>query len=208
MCLNNILIDGSKEAKNILIFAHGAGAPMDSVFMSTIAKGMANKNLMIIRFEFNYMHKRREGIKTFPDNIHKLCIFYESFINKIKNMFPNKKIWLAGKSMGGRVSAIISKKINVSGVIIFGYPFHPIKRIDKLRLDCLQEAGPSILIIQGKRDKLGNYEEVQNYNLNKNNFIYWIDDGDHSFNTLKSSIKNSSDSVKEAYLKALNFIKY
>ena len=208
MCLNNILIDGSKEAKNILIFAHGAGAPMDSVFMSTIAKGMANKNLMIIRFEFNYMQKRREGIKTFPDNMHKLCVFYENLVNQIKNIFPNKDIWLSGKSMGGRVSAIISKKINVSGVIIFGYPFHPIINKDKLRLDCLQEEGPSILIIQGTRDKFGNYEEVKKYNFNKNNFIYWIDDGDHSFNTLKSSNKSSSNSIKEAYLKALDFIKY
>ena len=37
--------------------------------------------------------------------------------------------------MGGRVSAIISKEINVKGVIVLGYPFHPINNlIDKLRI--------------------------------------------------------------------------
>ena len=38
MILDNILIDGNKEAKNLLILAHGAGAPMDSVFMNTMVK--------------------------------------------------------------------------------------------------------------------------------------------------------------------------
>ena len=38
---------------------------------------------------------------------------------QIKIMFPNKNIWLGGKSMGGRISAIISKEIPVKGVIVF-----------------------------------------------------------------------------------------
>ena len=38
--MHNILIDGSKEVKNILILAHGAGSPMDSCFMNSLVKNL------------------------------------------------------------------------------------------------------------------------------------------------------------------------
>ena len=65
MILDNILIDGNKEAKTLLILAHGAGAPMDSVFMNTIVKGIIERDILVIRFEFPYMSKRRLGKNLF-----------------------------------------------------------------------------------------------------------------------------------------------
>ena len=48
MKFDNILINGPKEAKNILLLAHGAGAPMDSMFMNTISDGLNNLSLIHI----------------------------------------------------------------------------------------------------------------------------------------------------------------
>ena len=206
MILDNILIDGNKEAKKLLILAHGAGSPMDSVFMNTIVKGIIERDILVIRFEFPYMSKRRLGKTSFPDKVSFLCTFYKDMFHKIKKIFPKKDIWIGGKSMGGRVSAIISKEINVTGVIVLGYPFHPINNKDKLRLDCLQSDGPSILIIQGTRDKFGSVNEVKKYNLNEKTSIFWLEDGDHSFKTLKKSKNNSEGSIKEAYFKVSSFI--
>ena len=67
MKFNNILINGPKEAKNILLLAHGAGAPMDSMFMDAISNGLNNNGIITLRFEFPYMQKRRSGKNTFPD---------------------------------------------------------------------------------------------------------------------------------------------
>ena len=47
MILDNILIDGNKEAKKLLILAHGAGSPMDSVFMNTIVKGIIERDILV-----------------------------------------------------------------------------------------------------------------------------------------------------------------
>ena len=206
MILDNILIDGNKEAKKLLILAHGAGSPMDSVFMNTIVKGIIERDILVIRFEFPYMSKRRLGKTSFPDKVPFLCTFYKDIYHKIKKMFPEKDIWIGGKSMGGRVSAIISKEINVKGVIVLGYPFHPINNLNKLRLECLQNKGPPILIIQGTRDKFGNKNEVNTYYISSKNSIFWIEDGDHSFNTLKKSKNNSEHSIKNAYFKVSDFI--
>ena len=207
MKFDNILINGPKEAKNILLLALGAGAPMDSMFMNTISDGLNNNGIITFRFEFPYMEKRRSGKNTFPDKLDVLCDFYKKIYFNIKKANPDKNIWLGGKSMGGRVSTLISRSLDIKGVIVFGYPFHPINKLDKLRLESLQLSGPPILIIQGTRDKFGTITEVKKYKIHKNNTIFWIKDGDHSYNTLKKSELSSKDAIVQAYNEASIFIK-
>ena len=207
MIFNNILINGPKKAKNILLLAHGAGAPMDSMFMNTISDGLNKNGIITIRFEFPYMSKKRSGKNTFPDKFDMLCEFYNKIYFKIKKTNPDKNIWLGGKSMGGRVSSEISRSLDIKGVIVFGYPFHPINKLDKIRLESLQLSGPPILIIQGTRDKFGTIAEVKKYKIHKNNTICWIKDGDHSYNTLKKSILSSEEAIIQAYNEASLFIK-
>ena len=207
MKFDNILINGPKEAKNILLLAHGAGAPMDSTFMNTISDGLNNNGIITFRFEFPYMEKRRSGKNTFPDKLDVLCDFYKKIYFNIKKINPDKNIWLGGKSMRGRVSTLISRSLDIKGVIVFGYPFHPINKLDKLRLESLQLSGPPILIIQGTRDKFGTITEVKKYKIHKNNTIFWIKDGDHSYNTLKKSGLSSKDAIVQAYNEASIFIK-
>ena len=207
MKFDNILINGPKEAKNILLLAHGAGAPMDSIFMNTISDGLNNNGIITFRFEFPYMEKRRSGKNTFPDKLDVLCDFYKKIYFNIKKTNPDKNIWLGGKSMGGRVSTLISRSLDIKGVIVFGYPFHPINKLDKLRLESLQLSGPPILIIQGTRDKFGTITEVKKYKIHKNNTIFWIKDGDHSYNTSKKSELSSKDAIVQAYNEASIFIK-
>ena len=207
MKFDNILINGPKEAKNILLLAHGAGAPMDSMFMNSISDGLNNNGIVTFRFEFPYMEKRRSGKHTFPDKLDVMCDFYKKIYFYIKKANPDKNIWLGGKSMGGRVSSIIGSSLDVKGVIVFGYPFHPINKLDKLRLESLQSCGPPTLIIQGTRDKFGTITEVKKYKIHKNNTIFWIKDGDHSYNTLKKSRLSNKEAIVKAYYEASKFIK-
>ena len=50
------------------LFAHGAGAPMDSNFMNVVAEGVAAAGITVKRFEFPYMKERRETGKKRPPN--------------------------------------------------------------------------------------------------------------------------------------------
>ncbi len=63
----NILFDGPRKANRIVVLAHGAGAPMNSPFMNTIAKGLAHTGLRVARFEFLYMRARRKGRCSVPE---------------------------------------------------------------------------------------------------------------------------------------------
>ena len=43
----------------------------------------------------------------------------------------------------------------ISGAFCLGYPFHPAKKPEKLRLEPLEDTKKPILIVQGDRDTLG-----------------------------------------------------
>tara|TARA_B100000686_G_scaffold88296_1_gene95037 strand:- start:5382 stop:6005 length:624 start_codon:yes stop_codon:yes gene_type:complete len=204
--MHNILIDGSKEAKNIFIFAHGAGSPMDSDFMNSVVKYLISNGIMTVRFEFLYMQKKKNGIKLFPDKIEKLSEYFISIIHYVKKLFLNKNIWIGGKSLGGRVACIVSKKVEINGVIVFGYPFHSLKNPKNIRDEVLRQKGPPVLILQGDRDKMGNKNEVISYNLKNKAKILFLEGGDHSFLTLNTSKFSQNDLIKLACTEANNFI--
>ncbi len=53
------LLDGPADALCTVVLAHGAGAPMDSLFMAAIASGLAQHGWRVLRFEFAYMARQR-----------------------------------------------------------------------------------------------------------------------------------------------------
>ena len=67
-----------------LLLAHGAGAPMDSPFMNAIAESVAAAGIEVIRFEFEYMAKRREdGTRRGPDRAPKLIARFKEVLSLV-----------------------------------------------------------------------------------------------------------------------------
>jgi hypothetical protein len=64
----NFLFNGPARASRTIALAHGAGAAMDTPYMTAIAAGLAAHGFRVARFEFPYMVARREtGKKKPPD---------------------------------------------------------------------------------------------------------------------------------------------
>ena len=64
----DFLTDGPAAAPLTFAFAHGAGAPMDTPFMTVFAEGLGARGWRVVRFEFPYMAKRRaDGKRRPPD---------------------------------------------------------------------------------------------------------------------------------------------
>jgi predicted alpha/beta-hydrolase family hydrolase len=57
----DLLFDGPEAARDRIVLAHGAGAPMDDPFLTAIAAGLGARGLRVARFEFPYMAARRSG---------------------------------------------------------------------------------------------------------------------------------------------------
>lgn len=177
-----------------LLLAHGAGAPMDSDFMQFLARELNSFGLKVVRFEFPYMQQRRlSGGTRPPDRMPRLLEHFRSRIADAEG-----PVFIAGKSMGGRVASMLAEEPGVAGVICFGYPFHPPGKPDKTRIAHLQELDTPVLVLQGTRDPLGKLDEVASYPLSKNVQVHWLATADHDFKPLKASGRTQSEVIKEA----------
>lgn len=182
----SLLIDG-KQHEMTCIFAHGAGAPMDSEFMETVAKGLAKKGIKVVRFEFPYMQARRlNGKKRPPNRQPELLAAFTDVLNQ-----QTGPCVLMGKSMGGRMASILASESpdseKIMGVLALGYPFHPQGKPEKLRIEHLPKVQVPLAIAQGTRDALGNFDEVQALALPESIEWQWLEDGDHD---LKPRVKS------------------
>lgn len=195
----NIILNTVENAKAFVIFAHGAGANMSHEFMNDISKLLNASGINVLRFNFPFMDKRALTGKRYPpDRMPKLLICYETVIEHVveKKLNRGLPLFIGGKSMGSRVAASLvadsdllknSLLEKISGVFCIGYPFHPTKKPEKLRLEPLVDANKPVLIVQGDRDTLGNKLEIISYQLAEHCKCVFLEDGDHS---LKPRVKS------------------
>ncbi|MGB1262947.1 MAG: alpha/beta family hydrolase [Cognaticolwellia sp.] len=191
----HIKFDAAQDAKALVIFAHGAGADMDHSYIETLVGLMNAAQLSVLRFNFPYMIKRKlDGKRRPPDRMPTLVTSYQALLGAINGYDQSElPIFIAGKSMGGRVAATLAadKALmlahNIRGVICLGYPFHPAKKPENLRLSPLQASQLPVLILQGERDALGNQVEITGYEISNQCQLHYFTDGDHD---LKPRVKS------------------
>jgi predicted alpha/beta-hydrolase family hydrolase len=202
---SEFLFDGPAKARLTIILAHGAGAPMDSPFMNTVARGLAEGGLRVARFEFPYMRERRHGGRgSAPD---REAFLLEAWRDAIRAFGDGSRLVIGGKSLGGRIASMVADEMGVHGLVCLGYPFHPPGKSERLRVRHLETMRTPALILQGTRDPFGRREEVGKYELSKRIRVVWIEDGDHSFKPRASSGRTEAENLKEAVAAVCDFLK-
>ena len=201
---SDVLIDGPESASAVFLFAHGAGAPMDSTFMKTVAGGLAARGLRVVRFEFPYMAKRRtEGKRGAPD---REPVLRERWTEMAGRFGGGPRVAVGGKSLGGRIASMIADEVGARALVCFGYPFHPPGRPDRLRTKHLESLRTPALILQGTRDPFGSPEDVSGYGLSSSIRVEWLEDGDHSFKPPARSGRTEADHIERAISRAADFL--
>ena len=183
----DILMNGDAPGRVTVLLAHGAGAAMDTPFMSAMAEGLAARGLRVARFEFAYMAARRAGGPKRPPP--KVTLLEDEFRDAIAALSRQGPLVIGGKSMGGRVASHIADDLfasgDVAGLLCLGYPFHPTGKPETLRTEHLHELRCPTLICQGTRDPLGTKAEVADYALSEAISLCWLEDGDHDLKPRK-----------------------
>ena len=174
------------------LLGHGAGANQLSGFMRMFAKGLAERGLDVMTFNFIYMEQGR----SVPDQKPKLEACFRAVIETIAKhrKLKNNRLVVGGKSMGGRIaSQVVAARadeplaMDVNGLVFLGYPLHPPGAPAKLRVEHLAQIRKPMLFVQGTRDALGTPDEIQPFvkDLRPPGKIYAIEGGDHSFKAPK-----------------------
>lgn len=202
-----ILTNGPIETGPILILAHGAGAPMDTPFMTFFAEGLGAAGIGVIRFEFPYMAARRtDGKKRPPDRAPKLLDTWREIVGR----YSGRDVFIGGKSMGGRMATLLASEDPeeaIKGVICLGYPFHPPGKPEKLRVEHFPDIRAPVLICQGERDSFGKRDEVKAMALPESFDLHWCPDGDHDLKPRKASGLTAEENWRAAVAAVADFIR-
>ena len=190
------LTDGPAKSKHVFLFAHGAGGAMDTPWMTRVAKGLGERGIRVVRFEFPYMAARRTGGKRgAPD---RQPVLLDAFRRVIDEHGGGPRVAIGGKSMGGRMASLIADEVEARALVCLGYPFHPPGKPDQLRTEHLASLRTPALILQGTRDPFGTEAEVAKYKLSKAIRVEWMPDGEHSFKPRAASGHSEKENLDRA----------
>jgi uncharacterized protein len=175
-----------------LLLGHGAGANQLSGFMRLFAKGLTERGLDVMTFNFIYMEQGR----SVPDQKGKLEACFRAAIEaaSAQKKLKKNRLFIGGKSMGGRIASQVAATAcdekdpladQIAGLVFLGYPLHPPGQTLKLRVEHLSSIKMPMLFVQGTRDALGTPDEIQPYIKTFPARIHSIEGGDHSFKAPK-----------------------
>ena len=182
-----VLFDDATDSWCTLIFAHGAGAPMDSAFMQDMSERLQALGISVVRFEFPYMAQRRlDGARRPPNQAAVLLEAWRKVYAEVRAKVAGPLV-LAGKSMGGRMASMLADELQVQALVCLGYPFYPAGKVDRPRIEHLADLRTPTLIVQGERDALGAKAVVRQYPLSTAIELEWLAFADHDLKPLKRS---------------------
>jgi uncharacterized protein len=145
-----------------LVLAHGAGAPQQSGFMVGFARGLSERGVDVLTFNFLYAEQRRRV----PDRTEKLEACFRGAIEAAQKHFSRRAVFIGGKSMGGRIATHLAAAddadgLGIEGVVALGYPLHPPGKPQQLRAAHLSHIRVPMLVVQGERDPFGTPDELR-----------------------------------------------
>lgn len=195
-----------RDAKSLLVLAHGAGAGMDHTFMEKLANALASEGVATLRFQFPYW----EDGKKRPDTPKLATATVAAAVDWALQAEPQLPLYAGGKSFGGRMTttAAASGLIPaVKGIVCFGFPLHEAKKPSLDRAAHLQKVKVPILFLQGTRDALAEISLMSDVARELPlATMHRIEGADHGFAVLKRSGRNDQEVIQELAQKTADLV--
>jgi predicted alpha/beta-hydrolase family hydrolase len=163
-------------------------------------------------FDYDYMRAERKRPDPLPQLITAHRAALETFVNRelrsVNREEPTPRLFLVGKSMGGRIGCHVSLEEKVDGLICLGYPLCAMGDRTKLRHEVLRALTAPILFVQGTRDSLCPLDLLDRVRaeMKAPNFLHVVAGGDHSLRVPKrqlQAIGETQDDIDQRVLSAI-----
>ena len=140
-----------RRSKATAIIAHGAGGTMDTPSIVGVQEQLAANGITAARFNFLYSEKKKRS----PDKQPALVATWRLVADWVKKQVKPKKLFLSGRSMGGRMASyLVAEGYPCDGVFFLAYPLHPPGKPERQRKDHLPKIKVPMLFVSGTRDAL------------------------------------------------------
>jgi len=185
-------------ARACYVFAHGAGAGMTHAFMEQAARGLYDRGIATLRYQFPYMEKASRR----PDAPALAQATVRAAVREAAQNCPGLALFAGGKSFGGRMTSqaqAAAPLAGVRGLAFFGFPLHPAGKPSDARAKHLADVHLPMLFIQGTRDKLAELPLLEPVvkRLGPSATLHRVAKADHSFHVLARSGRKDGEVMGE-----------
>lgn len=182
----------------MILFAPGAGAPSSHPWMQNWKRRLSEIG-DVETFDYDYMRAGRKRPDPLPQLIAAHQAALKKFVNResgVENREETRpRLFLTGKSMGGRMGCHVSLEEKVNGLVCLGYPLCAMGDRTKLRDEVLRALATPVLFVQGTRDALCPLDLLERVRaeMKAPNFLYVVEGGDHSLRVPKRQLQATGE---------------
>jgi predicted alpha/beta-hydrolase family hydrolase len=192
------LLDAPPKPGACLVLAHGAGAGMAHPFMASVAAGLRERDVAVLRYQFVYME---QGSRR-PDRPALAQGAVRAAVARAAELLPGVPLFVGGKSFGGRMSSQAQAEApmqGVRGLVFFGFPLHAAGKPADTRAAHLADVKVPMLFLQGSRDKLAELDLLRPVvaGLGRRAKLVVVEQADHSFHVPVRSGRNDGEVMAE-----------
>jgi hypothetical protein len=186
------------RATALYVLGHGAGAPMDHPFMEGAARGLAERGVATLRYQFPYSEAGRKA----PDPAPVLQQTVRSAVAEAARLADGLPLLAGGKSMGGRMTSLAAAEEplpGLRGIAFFGFPLHAAGRPSSERGEHLTRVGLPMLFLQGTRDDLADLSLLRPLldRVTPPPTVHVVDGADHGFRVPKHSGRTDAQVLED-----------
>jgi hypothetical protein len=187
------------DAKALYVFAHGAGAGMTHRSMESNARGLAERGIATLRYQFPYMEKGSG--RPDPPRIAHAAV--RAAAEKAAELAPDLPLFAGGRSFGGRMTSQAQAEAPLAGVrglVFIGFPLHPAGRPGIERAEHLARVHIPMLFVSGDRDALAELDLLRPVvaNLGARATLHLVSHADHSLKVPAKSGRTTAEAEAEA----------
>jgi uncharacterized protein len=187
------------DAQALYLFAHGAGAGMTHKAMESSARGLAERGIATLRYQFPYMEK---GSRR-PDPPRVAHAAVRAAVVRAGELAPDLPLFAGGRSFGGRMTSqaqALEPLPQVRGLIFLSFPLHPAEAPATERAEHLARVELPMLFVSGERDALAELPLLAGVagGLGDRATLHVVAAADHSLKVPASSGRTNAESEAEA----------
>lgn len=193
-----LLTEPAGDAQALYVLAHGAGAGMGHAFLGAVARGLAQRAIATLRYQFPYMEARKQR----PDPPAVAAATVRAAVACAARQAPGVPLIAGGKSFGGRMTSTAQAALpleGVRGLAFLGFPLHPPGKPAIARADHLSGVRVPMLFLQGTRDDFADLALTREVcaGLGERATLHEVLGADHSFHVLKRSGRTNAEVFDE-----------
>jgi predicted alpha/beta-hydrolase family hydrolase len=190
------------------VLAHGAGAGMTHPFMAAIARGLEERGIATLRYQFPYMEQR--GKRPDPPAVAQATV--RAACGEAGRLLPGVPLIAGGKSFGGRMTSqaqAAGALAGVRGLLFLGFPLHPPGKPSTSRAEHLAKVEIPMLFLQGTRDEFAELALLKPVveSLGGQATLHLLEHADHSFHVPARSGRTDAEVMTELLDSAASWIR-